>query len=131
MQIFFHNSWHLPDASKGELASVYEPSWLVLDGKDPTRILAQAQAPLFDGSKPAPAGSHPGSSSPMWMRGHPSTKAAPVVCNTAEVAFLEAAHAIAGGGPGADLFRVYFGGADAVVGTAVVRIKRASNSSCD
>lgn len=132
-QIFFHNSWHSPEASKGELQKVYEPTWLVLDGEDPRRILARAPVPLFDGSKAAPGGAisrrQAPSSSAMWMRGHPSTKAEPVVCNVAEVAFLEAAHPIEGAGVGEDLFRVYFGGADAVVGTAVVRIERARNAS--
>jgi predicted GH43/DUF377 family glycosyl hydrolase len=103
--IFFVNSWHVPDPAKGQQANVYEPFWVVLSGSDPTKIIAQASKPLFEPTKE------------VWMTGHPSTPAAPVVCNTAEVAFVEAAHPI-----GKDLFRVYFGGADAVVGTAVVQV---------
>ena len=47
-----------------------------------------------------------------WMQGlHPYT------CNVPQVAFLEAAHSVA---DKPDTYRVYFGGADAVIGTAVV-----------
>jgi predicted GH43/DUF377 family glycosyl hydrolase len=105
--IYFINSWHLPDKAKGQEANVYEPAWVVLDGKNLTKIVAQASHPLF------------GPNRETWMRGHPSSRSSPVVCNTAEVAFVEAAHRIGGG---KDLFRLYFGGADAVVGTAVVNV---------
>ena len=51
-----------------------------------------------------------------WMQG-----IAPYTCNVPQVAFLEAAHAIA---DKPNAFRVYFGGADAVVGTAVVEFTK-------
>jgi len=41
----------------------------------------------------------------------------PYTCNVANVTFLEAAEPL-----GNDAFRIYFGGADAVVGTAVVEV---------
>ena len=42
----------------------------------------------------------------------------PALCNVQHVAFLEAAHPT----DKPDCFRVYFGGADSVIGTAVVEI---------
>jgi predicted GH43/DUF377 family glycosyl hydrolase len=105
--IFFHNSWRNASASRGELADVYEPAWVVLNGSSPSQILARAPEPLWRPSKEP------------WMTGHPSTAALPVACNTPEVAFVEAAHPVAGA---TDSFRLFFGGADAVVGTAVVHI---------
>ena len=49
---------------------------------------------------------------------------APWTCNVPEVAFLQGAHAL--DSPDNDseqLFRIYLGGADAVVGSAVVRVR--------
>ncbi|EOD24686.1 hypothetical protein EMIHUDRAFT_206771 [Emiliania huxleyi CCMP1516] len=88
--VFFFNSWKAA-------GSAYQPAWAVLDGDDPTRVLASAASPLW-----SPA-------SLPWMAG-----AKPYTCNMPQVAFVEAAHAI-----GHDRFRLYFGGADAVVGSAV------------
>ena len=75
-------------------------------------MIAQASAPLFEPARAA------------WCVG-----VAPYTCNVANVAFVEAAHpaseaeaAAAGGGAGRDLFRIYFGGADAVVGSALVQV---------
>ena len=110
--VYFINSWHVPDASKGEEANVYQPSWVILSGDDPTKIIARAQHPLWVPTKE------------RWMAGHPSTASEEVVCNTAEVAFVEAAHPLGG-----DAFRLYFGGADAVVGTAVVRITHSATAT--
>lgn len=90
--VFFHNSW-------GRAAG-YQPGWVVIDGKDPTKIIARAQQPLFSPSKA------------QWMTGQP-----PALCNVPNVAFLEAGHPT----HSLDEFRVYFGGADSVVGTAVVK----------
>lgn len=42
---------------------------------------------------------------------------APYTCNAPSVVFLEAAHPL-----GNDRFRVFFGGADAVVGSAVIEV---------
>ena len=110
--LFFFNSWR-DDFPK---PPGYEPAWAILDGADPTHIVAQASAPLFE---PARA---------SWCRG-----VAPYTCNVANVAFVEAAHhaseaeaAAAGAKAGQDLVRIYFGGADAVVGSALVQVSRTS-----
>ena len=65
-----------------------------------------------------------------WMTGAGAEQ-----CNVKDVAFLEAAHSLAGvgealGSSDVDTFRVYFGGADAVVGTAVVRIAYNNSVPC-
>ena len=110
--LFFFNSW------RGDFPKPpgYEPAWVILDDADPTRIVAQASAPLFE---PAAA---------SWCRG-----VAPYTCNVPNVAFVEAAHlaseaeaAAVGMVSGQDLVRIYFGGADAVVGSALVLVTHRS-----
>ena len=96
--IFFHNSWNAAfPAPPG-----YQPAWAILSGADPSRIVARATEPLWSPQRAA------------WLTGQP-----PAYCNVPNVAFVEAAHAT----PEPDTFRLYFGGADAVVGTAVVRVE--------
>ena len=96
--IFFHNSWNAAfPAPPG-----YQPAWAILSGADPSRIVARATEPLWSPQRAA------------WLAGQP-----PAYCNVPNVAFVEAAHAT----PEPDTFRLYFGGADAVVGTAVVRVE--------
>jgi len=105
--VLFHNSW---DGTHWPQGVGYQPAWVVLDRHDPSRIISRAPQPLWSSSK-AP-----------WMLG-----VAPYTCNVANVSFLEAAHPI----PGlVDTFRVYFGGSDAVVGTAVVSFKE-TGKTCD
>ena len=96
--VFFINSWgsDWPDKGNG-----YQPGWVVLDGDDPSIIVASAQKPLWDPSREP------------WLVG-----VAPWTCNVPNVTFLEAAHPT----EEPDTFRVYFGGADAVVGTALVKV---------
>ena len=98
--IFFHNSWspNFPRDPPG-----YQPAWVVLSGDVPSKILARATEPLWSAQKAS------------WMTGQP-----PSHCNVPNVAFLEAAHPVAGQ---PDTFRVFFGGADAVIGTAVVKVE--------
>lgn len=73
---------------------------VILDGKDPTKIVSRASEALWlPDIRP-------------WTEG-----VAPYTCNVANVSFLEAAHPTST----PDVFRVYFGGADAVIGTAVVK----------
>lgn len=98
--VFFFNSWTRwpPGGTAG-----YEPGWAVLSGADPTRIVAQASAPLFEAAREP------------WLTGN-----APYTCNVPNVAFVEAAVAEPSSGP--DTFRIYFGGADSVVGTALVQL---------
>ena len=83
----------------------YQPVWAILDGSDPTKILAQAPKPMWTPTDQP------------WMQG-----TAPYTCNVPQVAFLEAAHPVA---DKPDTYRLYFGGADAVVGTAVVTFTKA------
>lgn len=104
--MFFFNSWGGKDVPQPG----YEPAWAVLDGADPTRILASAPRPLW----------HP--TDQPWMAG-----VKPYTCNVPQVSFVEAAHPE----PGTDdAFRTYFGGADAVVGTAVVGVQRVPGVAC-
>ena len=96
--IFFHNSWDAAfPAPPG-----YQPTWVILSGADPSRIVARATEPLWSPQRAA------------WLTGQ-----APSYCNVPNVAFVEAAHPTSE----PDTFRLYFGGADAVVGTAVVRVE--------
>ena len=60
-----------------------------------------------------------GNSFAPWLLGK-----SPYTCNVANVAFVEAA-APEPSDSGADRFRIFFGGADAVVGTAVVEVSAA------
>lgn len=103
--ILFHNSWNeaFPDPPG------YQPAWAILSASDPSRIVQRATQPLWS---PQEAD---------WMRGVP-----PASCNVPNVAFVQAAHPItrstARRTEAVDSFRVYFGGADAVVGTAVITV---------
>ena len=95
--ILFHNSW----SDRFPAPPGYEPAWVVLAADDLSRIVSRAPAPLWS---PAAA---------PWMSGEK-----PALCNVPNVAFVTAAHPM----DQPDVFRLYFGGADAVVGSAVVRI---------
>ena len=95
--VFFHNSW---DGAHWPQGVGYQPAWVVLNGSDLSQIISRAPAPLWNPDKEP------------WMAGMP-----PYTCNVANVSFLEAAHPVAGL---TDTFRVYFGGSDAVIGSAVV-----------
>ena len=96
--VFFHNS----ATANG---NVYHPGFVILDGADPTRILQRSEEALL---------------SPVtdWELGN-----APAACNVPNVVFLEAVTR-APGQDGGDTFDVYFGGSDAVVGTARVQVTR-------
>lgn len=103
--VFFHNSW----GGQGVPPPGYQPAWAVLDGNDPSKILARAPQSLWTPTDQP------------WMAG-----TAPYTCNVPQVAFLEAAHPLGG-----DRFRVYFGGADAVVGSAIVSFARSPGVACE
>ena len=81
----------------------YMPGWVVLNGTEPTHVLQRATTP------PLPFSEFP------WQRGN----VPPWTCNVALVSILGGGHPIHGH---PDAFRVYFGGADAVVGTAIVTV---------
>ena len=78
--------------------------FVVLNGSDPTQVLQRSDpyAPLFNYTDYS------------WQNGSSSTQ----LCNVPEVVFLTA---VAQHGDGRT-FTVYFGGADAVVGTAVIEV---------
>jgi len=77
----------------------YHPAWVILDKNDPTKIVQRAAVPLLTPTL-------------AWETG-----VAPFTCNVGNVIFLEAAYPLGG-----DQFMVFYGGADAVVGSAVVTV---------
>lgn len=80
-------------------STAYHVGWAILDGKDPTVVKARSSEPLLGPEQ-------------AWEKGD-----APYACNAPNVVFVEAAHAL-----GNDYFRVFFGGADATVGSAVLKV---------
>jgi predicted GH43/DUF377 family glycosyl hydrolase len=96
--LFFYNSAMLNWPT--DLKTSYNVGWVILDGADPTTIIARSEVPLMS---PVEA----------WEEG-----AAPYACNAPNVVFLEAAYPLGG-----DLFQVYFGGADSTIGSAVIQVK--------
>eukprot|EP00428_Durinskia_dybowskii_P060793 CAMPEP_0170364594 /NCGR_PEP_ID=MMETSP0117_2-20130122/5458_1 /TAXON_ID=400756 /ORGANISM="Durinskia baltica, Strain CSIRO CS-38" /LENGTH=356 /DNA_ID=CAMNT_0010619107 /DNA_START=90 /DNA_END=1160 /DNA_ORIENTATION=+ len=97
--VFFYNSatvgW--PD----EPGSAYHPGWVILDGKDPSVIKQRSEEPLLTPTY-------------AWELG-----TLPYTCNVPNVIFLEAARRA---DAKTDTFEVYFGGADAVIGSAIVEV---------
>jgi predicted GH43/DUF377 family glycosyl hydrolase len=89
----FHNS---EDAQ-----NCYHAEFAIINGTDPTHVLQRADAPLLTPTF-------------AWELGQ-----APAECNVACVVFLEAVAPVDGM---LDTFDVWFGGSDAVVGTARVQI---------
>ena len=83
---------------------------MILDGNDPSKIIARAVVPLWSPSMEP------------WMIGEK-----PYFCNAPNVAFVEAAHPTSN----TDEFRLYFGGADMVTGTAVVQVKFLKDVPCN
>jgi len=62
--VFFHNSW----GGAGVPQPGFQPAWAILNGTDPTHILARAPAPLWTPTDEP------------WMTG-----SAPYTCNVAQV----------------------------------------------
>jgi predicted GH43/DUF377 family glycosyl hydrolase len=81
---------------------------VILNGSDPSQILQRAQAPLLSPTR-------------IWETG-----TAPAECNVQDVVFLEAAAPVMDGTP--NTFDVWFGGSDAVVGTARISVTIAENA---
>ena len=103
--LFFYNSVGGWNGMSG-----FQPGWVVLDGTDPTQVLARSVVPPMPYTLP-------------WEHG-----VTPWKCNTANVANLGGGHPV-----GVDLFRIYHGGADLVTGTALVSVDivpTAGNFSC-
>jgi len=92
--IFFYNS-------ATQDGTIYHPAWVILDGKDPTKIKQRADSPLL-----APTRS--------WEIG-----TVPWSCNVPNVVFLEAATPLVGD----NRFMVLYGGADAVIGYSIVEVQ--------
>ena len=103
--LFFYDSVGPWNSTSG-----FQPGWVVLSGKDPSVVLARAAVPPLPYTMPWEAGLRP-----TWP------------CNTPHVSNMGGGHAVGGPNPmgGDDLFRVYFGGADAVVGSALISVKLA------
>eukprot|EP00762_Andalucia_godoyi_P001988 ANDGO_02509.mRNA.1 hypothetical protein EMIHUDRAFT_206771 len=91
--LFLYNS-----ADSADLA--YHVGWTILAKDDPSKILARSDAPLFVPDL-------------AWEQG-----VSPWTCNVANVVFLQGVSATVK----PDVFRVYFGGADAVIGTALIQV---------
>jgi predicted GH43/DUF377 family glycosyl hydrolase len=87
--IFFHNSANQTHA--------YHPGFVILNGANPTQILQRSSNAILSPTRD-------------WEIG-----AYPAKCNVPNVVFLEAATPVDGM---VDTFDVYFGGSDAVIGTA-------------
>ena len=92
--IFFHNSDNSTHAC-------YNADWSVISGADPRVVLQRAPAPLISPTQ-------------AWELG-----TAPAECNVPCVVFLEAAFPVLGQ---PNEFDVWYGGSDAVIGTARVKI---------
>lgn len=97
--LFFYDSVGPWNGTSG-----FQPGWVVLSGQDPTQVLDRAVVPPLPYTLDWEAGRKP------WP------------CNTKNVANLGGGHAI-----GDNQFRVYFGGADAVVGTAIVTVRSSAD----
>lgn len=95
--LFFYDSTGPWNGTSG-----YQPGWAVLSGADPTRVLARAAVPPLPWLLP-------------WEQG-----LRPWPCNTPFVTNLGGGHRI--GGEAENRFRVYFGGADAVIGAADLQV---------
>lgn len=97
--IFFYNS-----ASTGwpdQAGSAYHPGWVILDRADPSIIKQRSSEPLMTPEF-------------AWELG-----TLPYTCNVPNVIFLEAARRAC---DKTDTFEVFFGGADAVIGSAKVQV---------
>lgn len=97
--LFFYNSATLGWPTGN--GSAYHPGWVILDRDDPTIIKQRSAVPLL---------------TPEFAF---ETGEVPYTCNAPNVVFLEAAHRIS---ETEDIFQVYFGGADAVVGSAQIKV---------
>ena len=97
--IFFYNSAEVgwPD----DVNTSYNAGYVILDGKDPTKIVQRSDDPLLTVKYPYQQGT------------------APYTCNVPNVVFLEAAKSLGG-----DKFEVFFGAADNTIGSGVVHVSK-------
>lgn len=112
--LFLHNSAG-PDG--------YHPSWAILSGADPSIVLARADEPLLSPTLPWEEGVapyvHTYTCSLRKLLMYAIGCICRWTCNVQNVVFLEGAQPT----EQPDVFRVFFGGADAVVGTALIAVK--------
>lgn len=95
--LFFYNS--AMEGFPDEPGSSYNVGYVILSGRNPTKILQRSDAPLL---------------SPTYAY---EQGVSPYPCNVPNVVFLEAAKPI-----GNDTFEVYFGAADNSIGKATVKV---------
>lgn len=95
--LFLYNSATIgwPD----EEGSAYHPGWVILDGKNPRVIKQRSDVPLLSPEFDYEFGT------------------SPYTCNVPNVIFLEAAQSL-----GNNVFKVYYGGADAAMGAATIEV---------
>jgi predicted GH43/DUF377 family glycosyl hydrolase len=105
--IFFYNGATLPNDRQ------YHVGWAVLAGEDPSKVVHRSERPILSWSDRP------------WMAGN-STKQ---LCYTPTVVFCNGARRLVSSPAGQDTFQLFFGGADAVVGTATVVVKDSTRGS--
>ena len=99
--LFFYNSAEL--GWPKNTSTNYNVGYVILSGEDPSVILVRSSVPLLTPKY-------------SWEQG-----VSPYACNVPNVVFLEAAHAV-----GRDHFRVFFGAADANIGSAIIKVTHKS-----
>jgi len=77
----------------------YNVGWAILDGKDPTKIIARCDEPILTPTL-------------AWETGKP-----PFLGLTPNVVFVEGWRAV-----GVDTFMIFYGAADSVIGVALVKV---------
>ena len=83
----------------------YNVGYVILDGKDPSKVLQRSEQPIL-------------SPDLDWEIGNE-----PYLCLVPRVVFLEAAKPL-----GNDRFLVFYGGADSVVGSAIIEVSTTQSS---
>lgn len=96
--LFFYNGATLPNDRQ------YHVGWAILDGRDPSRVIQRSVVPVLSWTDRT------------WMVGN--TTADTALCYTPSVVFCNGARPLEAVGT----FELFFGGADAVIGTAVVKV---------
>ncbi|RYG59889.1 hypothetical protein EON64_19775, partial [archaeon] len=96
--LFLYNSAQLgwPD----DTTTAYHVGWAILDGQNPALVKQRSETPLMGPET-------------SWEKG-----SSPYTCNVPNVVFLEAAYSMGG-----DRFKVFFGAADAAIGSAIIEVK--------
>jgi len=96
--LFLYNSAQI--GWPADPATGFHVGWVVLDGTDPTKVLARSEEALFGPEH-------------TWEIGE-----APYACNAPNVVMLTGAEALGG-----DQFRLFFGASDSNVGSMVIEVR--------